>query len=77
MCLGWAASDARLTMRDCAAGAEPETRDWRVACPVSRLGTAGRQAGEQSLDSEMHHNQHLQTGNQKCPTTLNSHRRTR
>ena len=35
VCLGWAASDARLTMRDCAAGAEPETRDWRVESGLS------------------------------------------
>ena len=48
VCLGWAASDARLTMRDCAAGAEPEpeTRDWRVACPeeTGDSGETGRGA---------------------------------
>ena len=39
VCLGWAASDARLTMLRCGrcgAGAG----DQRLACPVRRLGTA-------------------------------------
>ena len=60
-CPQLAASDARLRVRSGAG-------DQRPACPETvTQQTAGQ--GPESLDSEMHHNQHLQMGNQNASIT--------